>query len=61
MKLYARLGGGAGLGEMGPKLALLRNRLLDHQSANAEGSAELRAGRWTPACQIAAHERIIPT
>ena len=38
MKLQARVGGGAGSGETGPKLTLLRNRLLNRESASADSS-----------------------
>ena len=50
MKLQARVGGGAGSGETGPKLTLLRNRLLNRESASADGSAEVSAGDVDLAC-----------
>ena len=50
MKLQARVGGSAGSGETGPKLTLLRNRLLNRESASADGFAEVSVGEANPAC-----------
>ena len=50
MKLQARVGGSAGSEETGPKLTLLRNRLLNRESASADRSAEVSAEAANPAC-----------
>jgi hypothetical protein len=50
MKLYGRVGGGAGAGETVPKLTLLRNRLLNRESASPDGFAEVSAVETIPAC-----------
>jgi hypothetical protein len=50
MKLQARVGGSAGSEETSPKLRLLRNRLLNRESASADGSAEVSAGEMSAAC-----------
>jgi methyl-accepting chemotaxis protein len=50
MKLQARIGRNADTEETGPKLTLLRNRLLNRESASADTSAEVRAGEMNPDC-----------
>jgi hypothetical protein len=50
MKLQARISGETSSGEMGPKLRLLRSRLLNLESGSADGSTEASAGEANPAC-----------
>jgi hypothetical protein len=50
MKLQARVGGSASSEETGPKLTLLRNRLLNRESASTDGSAEVSPEETNPAC-----------
>jgi hypothetical protein len=47
VKLQARVSGEA---ETGPKLGLLRNRLLNLESGTADGSTKVSAGKANPAC-----------
>ena len=50
MKLRARVGGSSSSEETGPKLTLLRNRLLNREPASADGPVEVSAGEMNPVC-----------
>jgi hypothetical protein len=50
VKLQARVNGEAGSGETGPKLSLLRNRLLSREPSSEDDSTEVGAGEASPAC-----------
>jgi len=50
MKLQARVGGSASSEETGPKLTLLRSRLLNRELVSADGSLEVSTGEMNPSC-----------
>jgi hypothetical protein len=47
MNLLARVSGDVGSGEAGPKLSLLRDRLLNRESASADGTPRVGLGETT--------------
>ena len=52
MKLQARKGGEVASEETGPKLNLLRDRLLSQESSSEEGSTEVGAGGAEPRLRV---------